>query len=992
MRTIEQLQALLREYQTHNPDEAMLVRVDRYPAPEERQSFTRFLDFARQRQAHLPIYEAAYLHLVHQFVLSGSRADLLMSLERRLSALASGQGALVLIEGISGIGKTSLAMTQEVMAERAGAVFALGRCNVQSDSPFWLWRDVVQSLHKATGVAMDELPAPFGAAPQARSLRTLTQALGDWLSAIAAAHPLVVLLDDLHWAEADSLEVLDQLTGALANQPILFIATYRSEEAWRGQSLYRFLPTLHRNHRAETLRLRPLTKDDVAQLAAAYHGACHPRLVDYLYGRAEGHPLFTVELLHDLVDQRLLARGAEGLWLPPDQSVPVPTLLRQVILQRVTRLGETAEALLSHASLVGETWALHVVEHLLDVSEDALLAALDNALKADLIRVFDERNERYQFTHGLIREVLYSEQNPRRRRRLHERIGHYLEAQVPLDSARIAYHFLEAEVWSKAAHYHFVAGDQAARSFAMHRAIELFERALLTARREAPSAIGREEIDIYEHLGNAYRVLDQLVDAEHAYAEMYETALRMGALPSQCLALIHLAQTRVSQYRLSQALQTAQDALALAEQLDDPLLARAHAVLGMARLIRGDSGQAREHFERFAAQGVSSGDFVIQSDMYRQRAYLDVWSGSYGDAERNAARSLECGLKSGNLLQITGGYQILSFSQIEAGHYAEAHQCIRAALDLTGTSEDYHHQLTRLRNQMGYLYLELGDASQALEWDQRALAASYDNEGVSRYEMRRYSLLNVATDLLHLGRLEEAHEYAARFEAMQNDPDYARFRYQNRYLLLMSELRLAEQRYNEAISYAHEARAMATEYHAPKNLARSHWLEGRVLLELRQYAAARASLEQAARIADEIAHGSLRWKIRISLARAQRSSGEAPDETLAQARAMIRQAARLLAGSPLQASFDAAEWLAQCDAAVQPAAPVRVAYPAGLTEREVEILRLVAGGATNQQIADMLVISPRTVNTHITNILNKTGCDNRTAASAFAMKHNLLTT
>ena len=107
---------------------------------------------------------------------------------------------------------------------------------------------------------------------------------------------------------------------------------------------------------------------------------------------------------------------------------------------------------------------------------------------------------------------------------------------------------------------------------------------------------------------------------------------------------------------------------------------------------------------------------------------------------------------------------------------------------------------------------------------------------------------------------------------------------------------------------------------------------------------------------------------------------------------MMEQTADYLSGSHLQDSFLSSPWMSRIEALEKKPEPKKAAYPAGLTQREVEVLRLVAGGATNQQVADELHISVRTVNTHMTNIFNKTGCDNRTAAGAFAIRHNLLTT
>jgi DNA-binding NarL/FixJ family response regulator len=109
-----------------------------------------------------------------------------------------------------------------------------------------------------------------------------------------------------------------------------------------------------------------------------------------------------------------------------------------------------------------------------------------------------------------------------------------------------------------------------------------------------------------------------------------------------------------------------------------------------------------------------------------------------------------------------------------------------------------------------------------------------------------------------------------------------------------------------------------------------------------------------------------------------------------QARELINQTIQALSGSPLQSVFLTSHWVKQMEDLEQIATLEKPAFPAGLTQREVEVLQLVARGATNQQVADVLHISVRTVNTHMTNILNKIGCDNRTAASAFAIEHNLV--
>jgi DNA-binding CsgD family transcriptional regulator len=196
--------------------------------------------------------------------------------------------------------------------------------------------------------------------------------------------------------------------------------------------------------------------------------------------------------------------------------------------------------------------------------------------------------------------------------------------------------------------------------------------------------------------------------------------------------------------------------------------------------------------------------------------------------------------------------------------------------------------------------------------------------------------------------------------------------------------------FDRSIELAHEALSLSQSNGMLKNLARSHWLAGQALAGIMQVDQAMEHLKKAVEIVDDVQHGSLRWKIRLSLAEAQRKAGKSPAEAIWQVRELIDRTTRSLSGSPLQAVFLASGWIEQLKQLEQSPTLEKSPYPASLTRREVEVLQLVAKGATNQQVADALHISVRTVNTHMTNILTKTGCDNRTAASAFAVEHNLV--
>ena len=255
--------------------------------------------------------------------------------------------------------------------------------------------------------------------------------------------------------------------------------------------------------------------------------------------------------------------------------------------------------------------------------------------------------------------------------------------------------------------------------------------------------------------------------------------------------------------------------------------------------------------------------------------------------------------------------------------------------------------------------------------------------------MRRYSLLNQATDYVHLGKINEALETIAQFETIKIGAEFAHFRYFNRYQLLMCEVHLAQKAFDQTIELAREARRLAQSKGMLKNIAKSHWFEGQALAGQRQFDEAVKHLEKAGSCGRNPA-----WIAALENPAESggtlKKAGESPEEVIQQARELIDQTINSLAASPLQDVFLSSRWIKQIEELEQNPAPEKMTYPAGLTEREVEVLRLVAGGATNQQVAQTLHVSVHTVNTHLTNILNKTGCENRTAASAFAIQHHLV--
>jgi len=401
------------------------------------------------------------------------------TLHAALAAALAGHGSLVLIGGEAGLGKTTLAEALLTEAQAQGALVLVGRCYDLSETPpYGPW---AEALARAPGG--DDLPSPpdLAGGGGATSQAALFAAAHAYLGAVGVRQPLVVLLDDLQWADTASLDLLRVLGRQLADVPLLLLVTYRADELTRRHPLSRLLPLLVREARATRVAVRPLREADLRALAGRY--ALPPadvdRLAAYLHSRAEGNPLFAGELLRTLEeDGALLRRAGDGWALGPIAATGVPPLLRQVIDARVDRLGEAARELLTVAAVVAQAVPLALWQAVAGADEDALLATVERAVGAGLLTEMPGRDSA-RFAHALVREALYDGLPTARRRALHRRVADTLSAAPEPDPDAVADHLRRA-VDPRAAAWLERAGERAQRAYAWRTAAARFTDALGT--------------------------------------------------------------------------------------------------------------------------------------------------------------------------------------------------------------------------------------------------------------------------------------------------------------------------------------------------------------------------------------------------------------------------------------------------------------------------------------------------------------------------------
>jgi DNA-binding CsgD family transcriptional regulator/tetratricopeptide (TPR) repeat protein len=372
------------------------------------------------------------------------------------------------------MGKTTLARDVASEAAVRGVHVLGGACyDLTNTPPYGAWVELFDS-----GVRRKDLPSPPTAFLDSHVGDVTDQAslfaeVHRYFTDLAASGPTLLLLEDLHWADPDSLHLLRHLAPRLQHWPILLIATYREDELTHDHPFAAQLPALVREASGLRIDLRRLDRAALHALVAARYPlpvSDETRLVTYLDQHGQGNPFFTTELLRALQEEALLRPTSGGWTLDGLERVVLPAFLRHVIEGRVDRLGEATRQSLAMAAVIGQDVPLALWAQVADLDDEVLLTMVERAVGSHLLEAHPD-GQRVRFVHALTREALYVGVMPPRRRRLHRRVGEALAAEPRPNQDAVAYHF-QAAGDPRAGEWLIAAGDRAQRAYAWLTAAE----------------------------------------------------------------------------------------------------------------------------------------------------------------------------------------------------------------------------------------------------------------------------------------------------------------------------------------------------------------------------------------------------------------------------------------------------------------------------------------------------------------------------------------
>jgi predicted ATPase len=452
------------------------------------------------------------------------RAQPLAILQRLMEAARAGSGQLALITGEAGIGKTRLVRELVDLAQAQGWAILDGHCFPQDRlCPYAPFLDLLRAhfaqrpdelasfRQELTPLVPDLLPIPpdaetYVALDPEQEKRRRFAALTRLFIQQSEEQPLLLIVEDIHWSDDVSLELLFTLARQCAGHPILLALTYRNDE--EEAFLLPWLAQLERARLGEEIALTLLGHDDVAGMLSALFALDRPVRADFLdavYTLTEGNPFFIEEAV-----KALIATGEifyhDGAWdRRPLAEIRIPRTIYDAVRRGVARVSEAARRILTLAAVVGRRFDFALLLALADVPETELIAALKELVAAQLI--VEESSERFAFRHALTREAIYAGLLARERVALHRTIGETIERLVPqtVDQRlpELAYHFFEARQWGPALTYGRSAGEQALLLDAPRAAVEQLTRAL-----EAAGRIGiTPDSDLWRLRGQAYETI-----------------------------------------------------------------------------------------------------------------------------------------------------------------------------------------------------------------------------------------------------------------------------------------------------------------------------------------------------------------------------------------------------------------------------------------------------------------------------------------------------
>ena len=843
------------------------------------------------------------------------RESELRKLEGFLQQAIDGAGRLLFITGEPGIGKTSLSdeFLRRARTRYRGLLVSRGRCVEQygTGEAYLPFLDAMGALLDGPGrerlasvmrshapTWCTQLPAAFASTGAYERLQQETigatkermmREMGDALGIVAAASPIVLLLEDLHWADPSSIDLLGHLAQRIGNQRLMIAGTFRPEDIERGNHPLKGCKAEMQAHRlCEELALDSLTCEHIAEYLNATFtpNDFPPELASLIHDKTEGHPLFATNLLQYLGERGDIAKtNAHWSLLRPlaEMDLEAPESVRSMIGKKIDALEEEERRTLQYASVEGTEFLSTVVASLLGVDEVDLEERLAHMGKTHrMIETLGEEElpdgsfaTRYRFSHALYQNFLYGGLVNKRRVMLHRQAGEQLMqhygARAPHIAAQLALHFERGRGFARAVEFLTHAGDNATTLYGNAEAAAHYTHALGLIAKLPPEAQGEIRAALYQKRGAVNMALSRFPESIDDYTNMLKQREVVESPERQSAALNALAFTLFFSHRLEEMEARANEAVAAAKRAgSEELRIQTMALMALKHLCYGE-----------VAQGKPILDDVVETaralNLKGPLAGGLAWRGCLHFFQTEYERAIECEVEARQLaselrdsfLLLTSMF-FLGLSQGNLGRMSEALATLKEAIRMAGRNGD-QFWYPRMPNCIGWIHRELQDFEGALKYDREGLDVGRQYHVL---EAEANSLINLGIDYTHRGRTEETESaFHETRDIFQRDA-WFRWRYNIRLQAATVEHWLAQGDLSKAREYADRLQATANEFEVHKYIAVAHKLMAQIAIAEGDPAGAESELRAALDELQKYPSPVITWKTYADLGRLKSNMGD----------------------------------------------------------------------------------------------------------------------
>ena len=980
------------------------------------------------------------------------RDSQLQTLNELISQVRDGNGQIVMLAGEAGVGKSRLLAEIKTHAQFLKFIALEGTCFESNRTlPFAPFINLLHSHHPINRaqetsqapvstkskhaaslpgmtVQLLELLQDFSNQPEPEKQR-IFESLVQFFFRLAEEAPLLIIIEDLHWSDNLSLDCLLHFIHRISKQRIMLLLSYRSEEFQTG--LHHFLAMLKHDRPAIEILLNSLSITEVDEMICEIFELgqpIHAEFLNKIFRLTGGNPYLIEEVLKALIEGGDVYLE-DGIWKrKPVLEFHIPLSVQDTVHQRLEQLDNVARWMLTLAAVIGQQFDFALLQDLTQLNDQELILQLKRLIDARL--VVEITAGLFLFRHALIREAVYDTLLLLERQKYHHQIAQTLESKfspaIEPYLADLSYHFFQGALWEKALEYSQRAGDQAQAAFAPLEAVEYYTRALKST--EALKLPPSEAL--YFKRGQAYEILG---DYENTLAD-YEQALliahksqdkvaewrnltALGVLWSirdskQAKEFHQLADTLAKELdlpeyygnslnnfgnwlsnhgRVGEAIRAHQQALEIFQSQGDPYgIAKTLVLYAQANSFSGDQieslEQSRQAKKLFRELGDKIGYIASLADCNRSVALTEtVFSPqrSLAECKHDATQALEIAHQIRCFAEQAHNELFLGIILANHGEFGEGWAHIITALQIA-TKIEHHQWIAAAHFELGRLFLAILNPELAIDHLDAGLL--FARKLGSTFWIENITVELALTHLL-LGELPHAQSLMEPI-LPQNQPKLSLTG--RRIVWCWGQIALSLGQPVKALQIAEQLIASAPGVDRSRPLPVLSKLKGQALMALGELEESELALKEAQQGAEERGARPLLWQIHADLAELQqllKHKTRARFE-FGETQGIIEALAATLEDQDLRENFSrqAMASLPKIKAVLAPGNNKE--QNGGLTHREQEIVSLISEGKSNREIAEALIVSQRTVTTHVSNILSKLGFHSRTQIATWVVERN----